>query len=720
MEFTNRSPNLQSQRSPNLQSQQSPQRRRSDPRSHRGPRRRPEIKVTGFPFAVNKNDLLDLFASFNAIDAEIQKNKQGSSRGFGHVLFPTPDLMRAAIHAKNDTMFRGKPIEVSESRRRPGSNRGHRSPRSPAPRSPRSPNGTRIQPPLLTPMELPPPHHSGSNQRNQPNSRNQYQQQQQQQQATPTPLLSQPQPSSSPSPSTATANIPIPEASFFFDPPTGTTGFRLLQTRLGTTFEGRDLPVHLERSLGRRKDRGRGPPLYALCHLLALPSEAYNGEDLTAFAVEDGGGGRYRNVNINSNGFNLSIESFLNDACQYDAQISMHVSFGRIGFTVPVGMLRGSNQITPARLCDGMASGKIKYFFNPILAGSNETKAAVECLLASGFVLHKETTRIDVRYVDGANCTVEPDKESAKKDTNNTKKDTNNDTTNDANNDTTNDANSNGYLLKSFEPSMEDVERADRRNPLLYGADLKQRVSNMRCNIETGRITMLSDDGSTKDIRMLGARFLDKQRTVTKRVYVSQSHGTYASLNVTTIYDFPDPTSEHSDIHPDLVESSLTITREHMRSLSANELKEHAKEMTATPPGFPVYQAYHFSGGMSCDARVWLSEIPPEKDGMESKPWTKEIGATTAFRTLEMSRSISVAVNKRCSNVEQERLEKFLAGEQQQQEEQEKQYQQQQQYQQQHHGSQNDNRRGRSGRGSYGGRDERGGRGRSNNYSYGS
>ena len=60
MEFTNRSPNLQSQRSPNLQSQQSPQRRRSDPRSHRGPRRRPEIKVTGFPFAVNKNDLLDL------------------------------------------------------------------------------------------------------------------------------------------------------------------------------------------------------------------------------------------------------------------------------------------------------------------------------------------------------------------------------------------------------------------------------------------------------------------------------------------------------------------------------------------------------------------------------------------------------------------------------------------------------------------------------------
>ena len=54
----------------------------------RGPPRRPEVKVSGLPFAVNKNDLLDLFALFGALDAEIQKNNQGSSRGFGHVLFP--------------------------------------------------------------------------------------------------------------------------------------------------------------------------------------------------------------------------------------------------------------------------------------------------------------------------------------------------------------------------------------------------------------------------------------------------------------------------------------------------------------------------------------------------------------------------------------------------------------------------------------------------------
>ena len=32
-----------------------------------------EIKVSGFPSAVNKFDLLDLFATFGAVDAEIQK-----------------------------------------------------------------------------------------------------------------------------------------------------------------------------------------------------------------------------------------------------------------------------------------------------------------------------------------------------------------------------------------------------------------------------------------------------------------------------------------------------------------------------------------------------------------------------------------------------------------------------------------------------------------------
>ena len=370
--------------------------------------------------------------------------------------------------------------------------------------------------------------------------------------------------------------------------------------------------------------------------MLGLRQEG--GPDLTTYDCDEGGGGSYRNVNINANGFSLSISQFLKDACQYDAQISMHVSFGRVGFVVPVGMLRGSNTISPSALCNGMASGKVRYFFCPILAGLNETQAAVECLLASGFVLHEEVTRIDVRYVDGANCTVVPDKQSGS---------------------LSDDGSC--FILNALEPTMEAVQQADRRNPLLHGADLMERVSNMRCDAKTGRISMLSENvESTKDIRMLGARFLDKQRTVTKQVYVSQSHGTYASLRTSTIYDFPDPTSESSRVRPDFTESTLTLTREHMRSLSATELKEHAKMRSAEPPGYPVYQAYHFSGGMSCDARVWLSEIPPTEQDAEPKPWTEEIGATTAFRTLEMSRAVCSAVNKTCSNVEQERLESFL------------------------------------------------------------
>ena len=127
--------------------------------------------MTGLPGAVNKHDLLDLFAACGALDAEIQKNSKGSSRGFGYVLLPSVDLMRTAVDTKNDTMFRGKPIEVEISRRRRGGygfgaqsphNSPHKSPHS----GPNSPNyhgggGRRQQPqpPLLIPMELGPSHH---------------------------------------------------------------------------------------------------------------------------------------------------------------------------------------------------------------------------------------------------------------------------------------------------------------------------------------------------------------------------------------------------------------------------------------------------------------------------------------------------------------------------------------------------------------------------------
>ena len=118
-------------------------------------------------------------------------------------------------------------------------------------------------------------------------------------------------------------------------------------------------------------------------------------------------------------------------------------------------------------------------------------------------------------------------------------------------------------------------------------------------------------------------------------------------------------------MRPDLTDTTLTLTREHMRSLSASELKEHARFMTSAPPGFPVYQAYHFSGGMSCDAHVWLSEIPPEVEeggGSSSvpKPWTEEIGGTTAFKALEMSRSMCGSINNMCSKEELSKLERYM------------------------------------------------------------
>ena len=65
-----------------------------------------------------------------------------------------------------------------------------------------------------------------------------------------------------------------------------------------------------------------------------MNSDEYNSTDLTVYGNDVGGGGSYQNVNINSKGFDLSIEHFLSEACKYDAQITMHVSFGRIGLLV--------------------------------------------------------------------------------------------------------------------------------------------------------------------------------------------------------------------------------------------------------------------------------------------------------------------------------------------------------------------------------------------------
>jgi len=301
-----------------------------------------EIKVSGFPSAVNKFDLLDLFATFGAVDAEIQKSDKGASRGFGYVLMPSVNMIRAAINTKNDTMYRGKNIEVVESRRRRGGygyGGNHSSPHSSPRKSPRSgPNSPNhnnsrnfLQPPLLMPgLDLT----GSSSSSSQPDH------------AEHASSLNQP--------SNQGGQVPLPEASFFFDPPSGTTSFRLIETKLGTTFELNDVPVHLEDYMqyggrngvgrGRRGGRGGGRngrnskngynSQHVLCHVVAMNSDEYNSTDLTAYGNDVGGGGSYQNVNVNSKGFNLSIEHFLSEACKYDAQITMHVSFGRIGLLV--------------------------------------------------------------------------------------------------------------------------------------------------------------------------------------------------------------------------------------------------------------------------------------------------------------------------------------------------------------------------------------------------
>ena len=176
--------------------------------------------------------------------------------------------------------------------------------------------------------------------------------------------------------------MPVP--SYFFDAPKGTCSFRLLKTKIGTSFVSQEVPDHLERMLhyrgGSRDDSGwhggRGgggggnkrpcknfardgsckfgdrchfshgtvnQQQHVLCHLIAVPQqeENENHNDLTSYPAEDGGGGAYHNVCINSTGFVASIQHFLTEACKYDAQISMHVAFGRVGLMVPLGMLQG-------------------------------------------------------------------------------------------------------------------------------------------------------------------------------------------------------------------------------------------------------------------------------------------------------------------------------------------------------------------------------------------
>ena len=140
--------------------------------------------------------------------------------------------------------------------------------------------------------------------------------------------------------------------------------------------------------------------------------------------------------------------------------------------------------MSPSRLCDEMAQKNFKHFFVPQINGEQESINAVACLLKSGFVLKEEHITIDVRYVDGENCTVTPNgSQSEGSSSNNNSSSSDGSDSHSANRDCS---------LRAIEPTMEEVDRADRRNPLLHGADLAERVSNMVYDWKTGRISLIT------------------------------------------------------------------------------------------------------------------------------------------------------------------------------------------------------------------------------------
>lgn len=395
-----------------------------------------------------------------------------------------------------------------------------------------------------------------------------------------------------------------------------------------------------------------------LCQIVAAssggPASLATADDLTHYEDEKGGGGLYSNVNINDIGFKSAVSHHLEDACKYDAQISMHVSFGRMGLVVPETVLRGNNLISAARLCDGMASGKFSYFFTPMLSGEREANAAAKALMSKvgSFEMVSKETCIDVRFHDGANCSVMV--EAA--------------------------GNGSGlgrepgqphqhYALRAVVPSAEEIANAPRQHPLLSGSDLEARVAAMTMDLTTGLIKVPIPDDlvESRDIVVLGQHLIDRQRKVTRRLFKSRANGLYASQVMSRIADCPDPTVEEYRCRPDLVEVTTTLTRDHLRTISAAEVAASARFMAAKPPGFPVYMAHHFAGGLSCDARVWLSEIPPSGPGTGGTapvPWTADIGCVTAYRALGVVREVCKAVNIACSGIELEKLREMAAARQ--------------------------------------------------------
>jgi polyadenylate-binding protein len=68
--------------------------------------------VGNIPWETTKQEILDLFSSFNPIDCNVATNMMGKSRGFSIVTFKTSEEANLAIAHMNQMEFKGRILEV--------------------------------------------------------------------------------------------------------------------------------------------------------------------------------------------------------------------------------------------------------------------------------------------------------------------------------------------------------------------------------------------------------------------------------------------------------------------------------------------------------------------------------------------------------------------------------------------------------------------------------
>jgi RNA recognition motif-containing protein len=76
-----------------------------------------KLHVGNLPFSVDDEELKNLFASYNAEEISLIKDKfSGRSKGFGFVTISDDEVAKKAIAELNDKDVQGRQIKVSEAR----------------------------------------------------------------------------------------------------------------------------------------------------------------------------------------------------------------------------------------------------------------------------------------------------------------------------------------------------------------------------------------------------------------------------------------------------------------------------------------------------------------------------------------------------------------------------------------------------------------------------